>query len=66
MSEQMMTYWTNFARTGNPNGAGKSSLPNWPVYAPASGSKVMYLNQPSIAEKDPLRDQFLFLQSVWK
>jgi para-nitrobenzyl esterase len=67
MSEQMMTYWTNFARTGDPNGGGTSgSLPQWPVYTPASGSKVMYLNQPSTSEKDPLRDQFLFLQSVWK
>ncbi len=63
MSEQMMTYWTNFARTGNPNGGG---LRKWPVYAPASGSQVMYLNQPaSHADKDDLRDQFLFLQSAW-
>ncbi len=62
MSEQMIGYWTNFARTGNPNGKG---APEWPVYAPASGAKVLYLNQPSKAEKDDLRDQFLFLRSAW-
>ncbi len=63
MSEQMMSYWTNFARTGDPNGP---RLPKWPVYTPASGAKVLYLNEPkSNAEKDDLRDQFLFLQSAW-
>ena len=62
MSEQMMTYWTNFAKTGDPNGSG---LTQWPVYSPASGAKVMYLNQPSHAEKDDLRDQFLFLQTAY-
>ncbi|WP_255424368.1 carboxylesterase family protein [Acidipila sp. EB88] len=70
MSEQMMTYWTNFAKTGDPNGGGRgtASLPHWPVYLPASGAQVMYLSQPASAEKaekDPLRDQFLFLQTAY-
>ena len=68
MSEQLMTYWTNFARTGDPNGDGKqATLPKWPAYSPASSARVMYLNQPtSTTEKDPQRDEFLFLQTAWK
>jgi para-nitrobenzyl esterase len=41
ISEAMATYWTNFARYGDPNGEG---VPVWPAFSDAN-SVVMYLSQ---------------------
>ena len=39
MSDLIMTYWTNFAKTSNPNGSG---LPYWPSYD--EKKNIQYLN----------------------
>jgi para-nitrobenzyl esterase len=61
LSEEIQTYWTNFARTGDPNGKG---LPKWPKYKPTAWN-VMYLDEPSMAKPDTQRAHYLFLDSVW-
>jgi para-nitrobenzyl esterase len=61
LSEQMGQYWTNFARTGDPNGG---DLPKWPTYnSPAW--QVMHLDANAAAKPDAHRDRYLFLDSVW-
>jgi len=42
LSDQMVTAWTNFARTGNPNGQGNSP---WPRYEVEPGKSSFYLSQ---------------------
>ena len=41
ISEAMATYWTNFAKYGNPNGEG---LPEWPAFSDETPD-VMYFSQ---------------------
>jgi para-nitrobenzyl esterase len=62
LSELMQTYWTNFAKTGNPNG---DDLPKWPQYDAADGWRVMHLSPTPGARPDVHRDRYLFLQKEW-
>jgi para-nitrobenzyl esterase len=42
LAEEISDYWTNFARSGDPNGMG---LPTWPAFA-NTDSRVLYLGDP--------------------
>ena len=61
LSAQIQQYWTNFARTGDPNGPG---LPVWPVYKPTDW-QVLHLDTTSTAKPDDQRARYLLLDSIW-
>jgi len=58
VSELMASYWSNFAKTGDPNGPG---LPEWPVYNSGSGYQVMHIKANSAALPDDHRGRYEFL-----
>jgi len=59
LSDLMCTYWSNFAKNGDPNGAG---LPQWPVYNSQGSYPVMHLDATSHAAPDDHRGRYQFLQ----
>jgi para-nitrobenzyl esterase len=61
LSDTMSSYWTNFAKTGDPNGPG---LPKWPAYNAADGYQVMHLSASPHAAPDEHRGRYEFLDSL--
>jgi para-nitrobenzyl esterase len=56
LSDEMMDYWTNFAKTGDPNGTG---LPQWPRFDKDGG--VLHLDSEITAGPDATQARYEFL-----
>jgi para-nitrobenzyl esterase len=61
LAEEMSTYWVNFAKSGNPNGAG---LPLWPAFTNAD-SKLIYLGGPITVGGVPSIDGLKVFDTVY-
>jgi para-nitrobenzyl esterase len=57
----MGTYWTNFAKTGDPNGRG---IPQWPPYSAKHDYPVMHLAADPHVAPDTHRARYLLLDSL--
>jgi para-nitrobenzyl esterase len=51
ISDAMATYWTNFAKTGNPNGAGQ---PRWPAFSDRDPQRMVFKGTPQAMPYDNL------------
>jgi para-nitrobenzyl esterase len=57
LSDEMMDYWTNFAKTGDPSGPG---LPEWPRFD--KGGTILHLDEEITSGPDTTRERYEFLQ----
>jgi para-nitrobenzyl esterase len=62
ISEAMATYWTNFAKYGNPNGNG---MPEWPAFSHAN-PVVMYFSQTAHTGQVPGEKSLEVLDAYFK
>lgn len=62
LSDLISTYWTNFAKTGNPNGKG---VPEWPAFN-STDPKAMYLKTNSHVGPVPDEKSLKVLDSYFK
>lgn len=60
VSDLVSSYWVNFAKSGDPNGAG---LPKWPAFTDSNREVMQFLNGAS-AMPEPHRERYEFLDSM--
>jgi para-nitrobenzyl esterase len=64
LAKVLSSYWTNFAKTGNPNGEG---LPNWPLYNKQNQDMLdIELDGKTIAKPDPRKVRFDVIEKAFK
>jgi para-nitrobenzyl esterase len=64
ISDAMVGYWTNFAKTGDPNGG---NLPNWPKFTPASETVMVFSGPPHVgALPDPQHFDAIDRYMAWR
>jgi para-nitrobenzyl esterase len=61
VSEIIQAYFTNFIKTGDPNGLG---LPFWPAVVAGKPAPVMRININTAMETEQHRDRYLFLDGL--
>ena len=61
VAAQTGDYWVNFAKTGDPNGAG---LPAWPAFSDAS-RQTLVVDDTTKAVADFRRGQVQIMTGVW-
>ncbi|MCZ2473177.1 carboxylesterase family protein [Aquirufa ecclesiirivi] len=64
LAKNMNIYWTNFAKTGNPNGVG---VPNWPLYNNATQDMIdVELDGKINSKADPRKARFDVIEKGFK
>jgi para-nitrobenzyl esterase len=63
VSEIFQTYFANFVKTGDPDGAG---VPAWPAANRGDTVSVMHIDVETRAEPEQHRDRYLFLDQMYK
>lgn len=61
IAKQANAYWSNFAKTGNPNGTG---LPHWPKYKSSADILMNFTPAGPKAEPDPRKQELDFTEQV--
>lgn len=60
LAQLMSTLWTNFVKSGNPNGPG---MPMWPAYD-TKNEKILYISTSGRAQSPPYKAELDFLEKA--